>query len=253
MNSRKPEFSAPVQGPKPPAERHASNARTPTFFSPRVTPAKTETGWSGAKWRSMMNAFLKSCTVTVALTFPVRRSPRSRAWRAKARSTSLPGPVTSNAAKTHKGYDCDSFFEKETGCKVNVKTANTSDDGLLMNEGGFDLVTASGDASLLWLPQARSRSPPVSSRAGRRSRTPQGCPVVHRWWRPLRRSTSGSERPDTTPGVCSVKSWNIVFEEMKLPDGKSNGPRPPRRRPIHVADAANYLMFHKRTRHQGSL
>ena len=35
------------------------------------------------------------------------------------------------------------------GCKVNVKTANTSDEMVaLMNEGGFDLVTASGDASL---------------------------------------------------------------------------------------------------------
>ena len=40
-------------------------------------------------------------------------------------------------------------FEKETGCKVQVKTADTSDEMVaLMNEGGFDLVTASGDASL---------------------------------------------------------------------------------------------------------
>src|SRR3712207_90030 len=40
-------------------------------------------------------------------------------------------------------------FEEATGCKVNVKTAGTSDEMVaLMNEGGFDLVTASGDASL---------------------------------------------------------------------------------------------------------
>ncbi|MCB2157107.1 MAG: spermidine/putrescine ABC transporter substrate-binding protein, partial [Rhodobacteraceae bacterium] len=40
-------------------------------------------------------------------------------------------------------------FEEASGCKVNVKTANTSDEMVaLMNEGGFDLVTASGDASL---------------------------------------------------------------------------------------------------------
>ena len=39
--------------------------------------------------------------------------------------------------------------EADTGCKVNVKTAATSDEMVaLMNEGGFDLVTASGDASL---------------------------------------------------------------------------------------------------------
>ena len=37
------------------------------------------------------------------------------------------------------------------GCKVNVKTAATSTRWCtLMNQGGFDLVTASGDASLRW-------------------------------------------------------------------------------------------------------
>ena len=40
-------------------------------------------------------------------------------------------------------------FEADTGCKVNVKTAGTSDEMVsLMNQGGYDLVTASGDASL---------------------------------------------------------------------------------------------------------
>ena len=51
--------------------------------------------------------------------------------------------------ETDKDYDWVTDFEKETGCKVNVKTAATSDEMVaLMNEGGFDLVTASGDASL---------------------------------------------------------------------------------------------------------
>src|SRR5512140_2556748 len=46
-------------------------------------------------------------------------------------------------------YDWVSDFEKETGCKVSVKDAATSDEMVtLMNQGGFDLVTASGDASL---------------------------------------------------------------------------------------------------------
>ena len=50
--------------------------------------------------------------------------------------------------ETDKTYDWVTEFEKETGCKVNVKTAGTSDEMVaLMNEGGFDLVTASGDAS----------------------------------------------------------------------------------------------------------
>src|ERR671924_638012 len=51
--------------------------------------------------------------------------------------------------ETDKNYDWVTDFEKKTGCKVNVKTAGTSDEMVaLMNEGGFDLVTASGDASL---------------------------------------------------------------------------------------------------------
>ncbi|STT48383.1 ABC transporter, periplasmic spermidine putrescine-binding protein PotD [Klebsiella pneumoniae] len=42
-----------------------------------------------------------------------------------------------------------SQFEKDTGCQVNVKTAATSDEMVsLMAKGGYDLVTASGDASL---------------------------------------------------------------------------------------------------------
>ena len=51
--------------------------------------------------------------------------------------------------ETDKAYDWVTKFEAKTGCKVQVKTANTSDEMVaLMNEGGFDLVTASGDASL---------------------------------------------------------------------------------------------------------
>src|SRR6186713_775973 len=51
--------------------------------------------------------------------------------------------------ESDKNYDWVTAFEKETGCKVNVKTAATSDEMVtLMNGGGFDLVTASGDASL---------------------------------------------------------------------------------------------------------
>ena len=51
--------------------------------------------------------------------------------------------------ETDKNYDWVTPFEKDTGCKVNVKTAGTSDEMVsLMTQGGYDLVTASGDASL---------------------------------------------------------------------------------------------------------
>ena len=57
-----------------------------------------------------------------------------------------PGYIERGA--TDKNFDWVTEFEKKSGCKVNVKTAGTSDEMVaLMNEGGFDLVTASGDAS----------------------------------------------------------------------------------------------------------
>src|ERR1700750_1875551 len=51
--------------------------------------------------------------------------------------------------ESDKDYDWVTKFEQASGCKGNVKTANTSDEMVeLMNEGGFARVTASGDASL---------------------------------------------------------------------------------------------------------
>ena len=51
--------------------------------------------------------------------------------------------------ESDKAYDWVTGFEKDTGCKVSVKVASSSDEMVaLMNQGGFDLVTASGDASL---------------------------------------------------------------------------------------------------------
>jgi len=46
--------------------------------------------------------------------------------------------------ETDKSYDWVTKFEADTGCKVNVKTAGTSDEMVsLMTQGGYDLVTAS--------------------------------------------------------------------------------------------------------------
>jgi putative spermidine/putrescine transport system substrate-binding protein len=50
---------------------------------------------------------------------------------------------------TDKSVDWVTPFEKATGCQVNVKTAPTSDDMVnLMKTGQYDVVSASGDASL---------------------------------------------------------------------------------------------------------
>ena len=50
---------------------------------------------------------------------------------------------------TDPNVDWVTPFEKETGCTVNVKTYGTSDEAVqLMQSGGYDVVSASGDASL---------------------------------------------------------------------------------------------------------
>ncbi|MCO5133930.1 MAG: ABC transporter substrate-binding protein [Phyllobacteriaceae bacterium] len=154
--------------------------------------------------------------------------------------------------ETDKGFDWVTKFEENTGCKVQVKTANTSDEMVaLMNEGGFDLVTASGDASLRLI--AGKRVQPVNvdlvpswgAVDDRLKSAPwhtvdgvhYGVPYM---WGPnvLMYNTEVFKEPPT--------SWNVVFEEMTLPDGKSNmGRVQAYDGPIHVADAANYLMHNK--------
>ncbi|MDX5351319.1 MAG: extracellular solute-binding protein [Paracoccaceae bacterium] len=154
--------------------------------------------------------------------------------------------------ETDASFDCVTKFEEASGCKVNVKTANTSDEMVaLMNEGGFDLVTASGDASLRLVAGDRVQPintdliPSWSTVDDRLKSAPwhtvdgvhYGVPYM---WGPnvLMYNTEVFKEAPT--------SWNVVFEEMTLPDGQSNKGRVQAYDgPIHIADAAQYLMFHK--------
>ena len=154
--------------------------------------------------------------------------------------------------ESDKTFDWVTKFEAASGCKVNVKTANTSDEMVaLMNEGGFDLVTASGDASLRLV--AGKRVQPVNidlipswSTVDDRLKDASWHTVdgvhygVPYMWGPNVLMYNGDvfKEPPT--------SWNVVFEKMDLPDGKSNEGRVQAYDgPIHIADAAQYLMFHK--------
>ena len=155
--------------------------------------------------------------------------------------------------ETDKAYDWVTKFEAASGCKVNVKTANTSDEMVaLMNEGGFDLVTASGDASLRLV--AGKRIQPINtdlipswSKVDDRLKDAPWHTVggvhygVPYQWGPNVLMYNTEVFKDGAP-----KSWNVVFEEMTLPDGKSNKGRVQAYDgPIHIADAAQYLMAHK--------
>lgn len=162
-----------------------------------------------------------------------------------------PGYIERGA--TDKKFDWVTEFEKKTSCKVNVKTAGTSDEMVaLMNEGGFDLVTASGDASMRLVAGKRvqpinvSLVPSYGKIDARLQKAPwhfvngQHYGVPYQWgWNVLMYSTKvfGDKKPT---------SWNVVFEEQNLPDGKSNKGRVQAfDGPIYIADAALYLMKKK--------
>jgi putative spermidine/putrescine transport system substrate-binding protein len=152
-----------------------------------------------------------------------------------------------------KAYDWVTQFEKDSGCKVNVKTAGTSDEMVsLMTQGGYDLVTASGDASLRLIRGGTVQPVDVTKIAAYSSIEPKlqeaawhyvdgkhyGVPYQ---WGPnvLMYNTKVFKTPP--------KSWAVVFEPQKLPDGKANKGRVQAYDgPIYIADAAMYLMATKK-------
>lgn len=154
--------------------------------------------------------------------------------------------------ETDPAYDWVTEFENETGCKVTNKVAATSDEMVsLMNQGGFDLVTASGDASnrliaggtvqevnIDLIPSwntvdTRLQNAPWHTVDGKH----YGAPYQ---WGPnvLMYNTNVFPQAPT--------SWDVVFEEMTLPDGQSNKGRVQAYEgAIYIADAALYLKYHQ--------
>jgi putative spermidine/putrescine transport system substrate-binding protein len=151
--------------------------------------------------------------------------------------------------ESDKNYDWVTGFEKDTGCKVNVKVAGTSDEMVsLMNQGGYDLVTASGDASLRLVAGGKvqaidlSRVPSFANVDKRLQDAPwftvdgkhYGVPYQ---WGP------NVLMYNTNVFKTAPDSWSVVFEPQKLPDGKPNQGRVQAYDgAIYIADAALYLM-----------
>ncbi len=153
---------------------------------------------------------------------------------------------------TDANYDWVTQFEKDSGCVVKDKVANTSDEMVtLMNQGGFDLVTASGDASLRLvlggtvqeintsLIKDWNRIDPRLQNGAWHTVGGKHYGVPYQWGSNVlmyNTQAFGGKAPD---------SWNVVFEEMTLADGKSNKGRVQAYSgPIYIADAAVYLEAH---------
>ena len=183
----------------------------------------------------------------------------------EAASTELEGEVSIvswagyiERGETDAAYDWVTQFETETSCKVTNKTAATSDEMVaLMNEGGFDLVTASGDASNRLISGGRVREIDLT-------RVPSYQTIDERLqnaaWHTVDTDGDGTAEHYGVPyssgqnilmynteifGDEAPTSWNVVFEEITLPDGESNTGRVQAYDgPIYVADAALYLKYH---------
>lgn len=162
---------------------------------------------------------------------------------------------------TDPNYDWVTQFEKDTGCEVNVKVANTSDEMVaLMQEGAgqFDLVTASGDASLRLIEGGTVQEinidliPSYDTIDPRLQEAPwhtvdtDGDGKLEHYGVPYQWGSNVLMYNTEVFGDQPPTSWNVVFEEMTLPDGKSNKGRVQAYDgAIYIADAALYLRAHR--------
>lgn len=150
--------------------------------------------------------------------------------------------------QTDKQYDWVTQFEKETGCEVNVKTAATSDEMVsLMAKGGYDLVTASGDASLRLIMGKRVQPVDISKIPNWKNVDPR---LVKGEWFNVDGKVYGTPYQwgpnllmyNTKTFPTPPDSWAVLFVKQDLPDGKSNQGRVQAYDgPIYIADAALYL------------
>jgi putative spermidine/putrescine transport system substrate-binding protein len=153
------------------------------------------------------------------------------------------------SGQTDPKVDWVTGFEKQTGCKVNVKVGNTSDEMVtLMRTGQYDGVSASGDATLRLIAGgdvapvntklvpnyadvfAGLKNKPHNSVDGQMYGIPHGRGANLLMW-------------NTTKVKPQPGSWDAVFEEKKLKAQK--GKVTAYDSPIYIADAALYLKAHQ--------
>ncbi|WP_222722436.1 ABC transporter substrate-binding protein [Actinomadura alba] len=146
-----------------------------------------------------------------------------------------------------KSVDWVSSFTKETGCKVNTKVGSTSDEMLnLMKTGQYDVVSASGDASLRLI--AGGTVAPFNT-----SLTPNYAGIYpdlkNKPWNSVNGVPYGMPHGrganmlmyNTKEVKPAPDSWSVVFD----PNSPYKGKITAYDSPIYIADAALYLMSTK--------
>jgi len=159
----------------------------------------------------------------------------------------LAWPGYAEDGSTDPAVDWVTPFEEATGCQANVKYFATSDEAVqLMKSGEYDVVSASGDASLRLI--AAGDVEPVNTELipnyadvydylkerdwnsvdGQMYGVPHGYGANLLMWR--------TDMVEPAP-----TSWSVVFDEASKYSGKVTAYDSP----IYIADAALYLMEHE--------
>lgn len=173
-------------------------------------------------------------------------APAASAGEGEVAIVAWPGYIERGA--NDPAYDWVTAFEEETGCKVTVKDAATSDEMVqLMSTGEYDLVTASGDSSLRLIfggivQEIDVTKIPSYNTVDERLQNAPWHTVDGKHYGVSYQWGPNVLMYNTDVFAEAPTSWNVVFEEQTLPDGKSNKDRVQAYAgPIYIADAALYL------------
>ncbi len=156
----------------------------------------------------------------------------------------LAWPGYAESGKNDPKVDWVTPFEDKTGCQVNVKEFGTSDEAVsLMHSGGYDVVSASGDATLRLIssgdvqpvntdlvPNYSDLSPFLKDQKFN-SVNGQMWGIPHGWGANLLMYNKDVVKPAPT-------TWDAVFSGSGDYAGKVTAYDSP----IYIADAALYLM-----------
>jgi putative spermidine/putrescine transport system substrate-binding protein len=177
---------------------------------------------------------------------PPKLEPLAQLGEPEGALNVLAWPGYAENGSNDPNVDWVSPFEQETGCKVNVKTFGTSDEAVnLMKTGQYDVVSASGDASLRLI--ASGDVEPVNT-----ALVPNYADVYdflkNKTWNSVGNVSYGiphgwganvlTWRTDTVQPAPD--SWSVVFD----PNSPYKGKVIAYDSPIYIADAALYLMKH---------
>ena len=178
---------------------------------------------------------------------PTPQPVKSEIGQGEGQLTILAWPGYVEDGSNDPAVDWVTPFETQTGCKVSFKPFGTSDEAVtLMRTGQYDVVSASGDASLRLI--AGNDVEPVNMSLLKNyadvypflkdkawnTVNGQNYGMPHGWGANLLMYSVDTVTPAPT-------SWRAVFDDAAQHSGKVTAYDSP----IYIADAAVYLMAHK--------